>query len=140
VARVRLDRQATSISMLVALGVRADGQKVLLAIKNMGGESEAAWQPLLDNLVARGLRTPELVIVNGGSGLDPPPSAMLARPEPLRPECGHSLFHPRSRAPPPEKMWSHPRTSPERRRAKGEPFAHARFRRSGTDGRHRHAH
>jgi len=70
VVRVRLDKRATSISLLVALGVRADGQKVLLAIKNMGGESEAAWRALLDNLVARGLRTPELVIVDGGSGLD----------------------------------------------------------------------
>jgi putative transposase len=70
VARVRLDRRATSISLLVALGVRADGQKVLLAIKNMGGESEAAWRALLDNLVSRGLRTPELLIVDGGSGLD----------------------------------------------------------------------
>ncbi len=70
VVRVRLDRQATSISLLVALGVRADGQKVLLAIKNMGGESEAAWRALLDNLVSRGLRTPELVIVDGGAGLD----------------------------------------------------------------------
>jgi transposase-like protein len=68
--RVRLDKKATSISLLVALGVRADGQKALLAIKNMGGESEAAWRALLDNLVARGLRTPELVIVDGGSGLD----------------------------------------------------------------------
>ena len=37
VVRVRLDRKATSISLLVVLGVRADGQKVLLAIKNMGG-------------------------------------------------------------------------------------------------------
>ena len=44
VVRVRLDKKATSISLLVALGVRADGQKVLLAIKNMGGESEAAWR------------------------------------------------------------------------------------------------
>ncbi len=70
VVRVRLDKKATSISLLVALGVRADGQKVLLAIKNMGGESEAAWRALLDNLVTRGLRTPELVIVDGGSGLD----------------------------------------------------------------------
>ena len=70
VVRVRLDKKATSISLLVALGVRADGQKVLLAIKNMGGESEAAWRALLDNLVARGLRTPELVILDGGSGLD----------------------------------------------------------------------
>jgi len=70
VVRVRLDKKATSISLLVALGVRADGQKVLLAIKNMGGESEAAWRALLDNLVARGLRTPEVVILDGGSGLD----------------------------------------------------------------------
>ena len=70
VVRVRLDRKATSISLLVALGVRADGQKVLLAIRNMGGESEAAWRALLDGLVARGLTTPQLVIVDGGSGLD----------------------------------------------------------------------
>ena len=70
VVRVRLDKKATSISLLVALGVRSDGQKVLLAIKNMGGESEAAWRALLDNLVARGLKTPELVIVDGSSGLE----------------------------------------------------------------------
>src|SRR5215212_11652167 len=45
VVRVRLDRKATAISLLVVLGVlgvRRDGQKVLLAVKNMGGESEAA--------------------------------------------------------------------------------------------------
>jgi putative transposase len=42
VVRVRLDRKATSISMLVVLGVRVDGQKVLLAIKSMGGESAEA--------------------------------------------------------------------------------------------------
>ena len=70
VVRVRLDKKATSISLLVALGVRADGQKVLLAIKNMGGESEASWRALLDNLVSRGMKTPELVVVDGGSGLD----------------------------------------------------------------------
>ena len=70
VARVRLDKKATSISLLVALGVRHDGQKVLLAIKNMGGESEAAWRALLDKLVARGLQAPELVIVDGAPGLE----------------------------------------------------------------------
>ncbi len=70
VVRVRLDKKATSISLLVALGVRQDGQKVLLAVKNMGGESEAAWRALLDNLVNRGLKTPELVIVDGATGLE----------------------------------------------------------------------
>ena len=70
VVRVRLDKKATSISLLVALGVRADGQKALLAIKNMGGESQAAWRALLDSLVARGLSAPELVIVDGAPGLE----------------------------------------------------------------------
>ncbi len=42
VVKVRLDRKATAISLLIALGIRRDGQKVVLAIKNMGGESEAA--------------------------------------------------------------------------------------------------
>jgi transposase-like protein len=70
VVRVRLDRKATSISLLVALGVRRDGQKVLLAVTNMGGESEAAWRAVLDDLVGRGLRTPEFLITDGAAGLD----------------------------------------------------------------------
>jgi transposase-like protein len=70
VVRVRLDKKATSISLLVALGIRQDGQKVLLAVKNMGGESEAAWRALLDDLIKRGLKTPDLVIMDGGSGLE----------------------------------------------------------------------
>jgi transposase-like protein len=70
VVRARLDRQATSISLLVVLGVRRDGQKVLLAVRNMGGESEAAWRAVLDNLIARGLKKPELAIVDGAAGLE----------------------------------------------------------------------
>ena len=70
VVRVRLDRKATSISLLVVLGVRADGQKVLLAIKSMGGESAEAWRSVLDDLVKRGLRRPEFLIVDGAPGLD----------------------------------------------------------------------
>jgi putative transposase len=53
VVRVRLDRKATSISLLVVIGVRTDGQKVLLAIKSMGGESAEAWQAVLDDLIRR---------------------------------------------------------------------------------------
>jgi Transposase, Mutator family len=70
VVRVRLDRKATSISLLVALGVRADGQKVLLAIRSMGGESAEAWRAVLDDLIKRGLRRPEFLIVDGAPGLD----------------------------------------------------------------------
>jgi len=70
VVRVRLDRKATSIVLLVVLGVRDDGQKVLLAVKNMGGETSEAWRAVLDDLVRRGLHKPEFLIVDGGSGLE----------------------------------------------------------------------
>jgi putative transposase len=70
VVRVRLDRKATSIVLLVVLGVREDGQKVLLAVKNMGGETSEAWRAVVDDLVKRGLRQPEYLIVDGGSGLE----------------------------------------------------------------------
>ena len=68
--KVRLDRTSTTLSVLVALGVRRDGQKVLLALRNMGGESTAAWRALLDDMVGRGLSTPELLIIDGAPGLE----------------------------------------------------------------------
>ena len=93
VVRVRLDRKATNISLLVVLWVRRDGQKVLLAVKNMGegvsrfqrrsrwnsaggGESEAAERGVLDGLIGHGLRTPEFLITDGGAGLEPALAAL----------------------------------------------------------------
>jgi putative transposase len=70
VVKVRLDKRSTGISVLVALGVRRDGQKVLLGLRNMGGESEAAWRAFLDDLVARKLATPDLLIIDGAPGLE----------------------------------------------------------------------
>ena len=50
VVRVRLDKKATSISLLVALGVRDDGQKAPLAVrtwvgkaKRLGGLCSTTW-------------------------------------------------------------------------------------------------
>src|SRR6202008_1415704 len=62
--------KATAIVLRVVLGVPDDGQKVLLAAKNMGGETSAAWRAVLDDLVKRGLRKPEFLIVDGGTGLE----------------------------------------------------------------------
>ncbi len=70
VVRVRLDKKATTICLLVVLGVREDGHKVLLAVKNMGGETAEAWRVVLDDLIERGLRKPEFLIADGGSGLE----------------------------------------------------------------------
>ena len=68
--KARLDGRVLSIPLLVVLGVRRDGQKVLLAAKNMGGETEAAWRHVLEDLLGRGLKAPELLIVDGGKGLE----------------------------------------------------------------------
>src|SRR3712207_7015163 len=64
-----LDRRATSISLLVVIGVREDGQKVLLSIKSMGGETTEAWRAVLDDLIERGLRRPQFLITDGAPGL-----------------------------------------------------------------------
>ena len=84
VVKTRIDRKATSISVLAAIGVRRDGQKILLSIRSEadqkrrqwrvfpsnGGESKAAWRMFLDDLDARGLRAPAFVIVDGAPGLE----------------------------------------------------------------------
>ena len=70
VIKTRLDKKATNISVLAAIGVRRDGQKVLISIRNMGGESTAAWSQFLTDLDGRGLRRPEFVLVDGAPGLE----------------------------------------------------------------------
>jgi len=70
VIKTRIDKKAANISVLAAIGVRRDGQKILLSIMNMGGESTAAWRQFLDDLDARGLKRPEFVIVDGAPGLE----------------------------------------------------------------------
>lgn len=56
--------------MLAAIRVLRDGQKVLLSIRNMGGESTVAWRQFLDDLNARGLKRPASVIVDGAPVLE----------------------------------------------------------------------
>jgi transposase-like protein len=69
VAKVRMGRTTLKVSVLAAMGVTWDGQKVLLALKGMGGESKEAWREVLDDLAARGLGVVELCIVDGSPGL-----------------------------------------------------------------------
>ena len=45
VVRVRLDKKSTSISLLVALGVRQDGQKVLLGSRAWAGRAKPPGGP-----------------------------------------------------------------------------------------------
>ena len=94
VIKTRLDRKATNISVLAAIGLRRDGQKVPLSIMNMGGESAAAWRRLRDELDARGLKRPELVIVDGALGLEAALKA-LHSPQAPKPSGARAQAHAR---------------------------------------------
>jgi putative transposase len=67
---VRMDRKSTKMTILVALGIRSDGTRIVLAIKEMASESKAAWAELLEDLSSRGVKEPELVITDGSKGLE----------------------------------------------------------------------
>jgi transposase-like protein len=67
--RVRCAGRVGVLPVLVALGITATGEKVVLALQTSGVETGAAWAELVDDLVARGLRAPHLVISDGNRGL-----------------------------------------------------------------------
>ena len=67
--RVRSAGKVTSLPLLAAVGVLADGEKRLLSLEACGSESFDAWKGFLDQMVARGLRAPLLCIVDGNAGL-----------------------------------------------------------------------
>jgi putative transposase len=69
ILRVRNAGKVVSVPVLGVVGVLSDGRKQLLALDLCGSESVAAWKGCLDDLVARGLRTPVLCIVDGNPGL-----------------------------------------------------------------------
>ena len=56
-------------ALLVAIGVKADGHKVVLAVSSGYRESTASWSGLLRELKARGMNEPRLVVGDGNLGL-----------------------------------------------------------------------
>jgi transposase-like protein len=67
--KVRSGGKVVSLPVLVALGVQDSGEKVLLSLLTAGAESADGWQMLLDDLVARKMGRPQLVISDGHPGL-----------------------------------------------------------------------
>ena len=67
--KVRSAGKVVSLPVLVALGVRENGEKELLSLLTAGAESADGWQMLLEDLVARHMGRPGLVISDGNTGL-----------------------------------------------------------------------
>jgi transposase-like protein len=61
--------KVTSVPVLTAVAVLADGRKELLALELCGSESGDAWKGFIDDLRGRGLRAPLLAVIDGNPGL-----------------------------------------------------------------------
>lgn len=67
--KVRIGKQRVRVAVLVTLGVRASGERIVLDLRLVGDESHSAWKDALAHLVTRGLGRPLLAIVDGNAGL-----------------------------------------------------------------------
>ena len=67
--KVRIGGRRERVPVLVTLGVRGDGQRVVLDLRLAGEESAASWGEVLTSLIARHLRRPVLAVVDGNPGL-----------------------------------------------------------------------
>ena len=67
--RVRIAKKVISVPVLVGLGVKEDGRKVILDLELMQSESNSCWAGFVEGLVSRGLKAPLLAIIDGNKGL-----------------------------------------------------------------------
>jgi len=59
---IRIARRVVKVPVQAVLGVREDGQKLLLSLQIAASESTASWKGVVEDLAGRGLPSPVLVI------------------------------------------------------------------------------
>jgi transposase-like protein len=67
--KVRIGKRRVVVPVLVSLGVRADGKRVILDMRIAGEESAASWGEVVASLVRRNLGMPLLALIDGNPGL-----------------------------------------------------------------------
>ena len=67
--KVRCGGRVGRLPVLAVVGIRPNGEKILLALEIRGGEGEEAWKGVLQDLTRRGLRRPKLAVIDGSPGL-----------------------------------------------------------------------
>lgn len=67
--KVRIGKRRVRVPVLVTLGVRADGARVILDVRLAGDESTAAWRDVIRSLVDRQVGVPVLALIDGSPGL-----------------------------------------------------------------------
>lgn len=67
--KVRIGKKRVRVPVLVTLGVRASGERVIVDLRLAGEETAAAWGDVVDSLVARHVGRPMLAVIDGNPGL-----------------------------------------------------------------------
>jgi transposase-like protein len=67
--KVRIDKKRVRVPVLVTLGTRHNGERVVVDLRIAGEESSAAWGEVVAALVARRIGVPRLAVIDGGAGL-----------------------------------------------------------------------
>lgn len=67
--RVRLGKKRVRAPVLVTMGVREDGSRVVLDFRLAGSESAGGWREAIVDLSERGIGVPRLAVIDGGAGL-----------------------------------------------------------------------
>jgi putative transposase len=67
--KVRIGKRRVVVPVLVSLGVKANGKRVVLDMRLAGEESAASWGEVVASLVRRNLGLPALALIDGNPGL-----------------------------------------------------------------------
>lgn len=67
--KIRSAKKVVSMPILVAVVVLKNGEKQLVSLEACTSESKDAWKGFLEQMTARGLKSPLLAIIDGASGL-----------------------------------------------------------------------
>ncbi|RME56641.1 IS256 family transposase [Candidatus Parcubacteria bacterium] len=67
--KIRVNHRVVSVALVIAIGIREDGRRVILGFSVGAAESEAFWSEFLRSLVARGLSGVQLVVSDAHEGL-----------------------------------------------------------------------
>jgi transposase-like protein len=67
--KVRIGGRRERVPVLVTLGVRANGERVVLDMRLVGEESAASWTDVVASLTTRRLARPVLAVIDGNPGL-----------------------------------------------------------------------
>jgi len=67
--KLRIGRQRVRVPVLVTLGVKSNGQRIVIDLRLAGEESAASWDEVIGSLVRRNIGLPALAMIDGNAGL-----------------------------------------------------------------------